>query len=995
MKKSIKNYTFLFFYNLTNVCVYSIIPKNILIYKNNMSNWNTSLHWVTPYTKFEKEKLQDKNINQLDKNYSISSLVQKILEHSFVVVENSKYYEELKRKFYHLFSYFLRQNLKINDFNDDWSINRAFLNSYLKFEWDDLKHNFEKIFSKIEKNLIIFLPLLIQFVQKDLENEDISIDSKEWNKIIKDYIKKIFNIILIFWDKIDFNLIKKLLSTNVGRIEKVKNDFLNISDWLDQKEFEFNETINFNSWEKKFKDNYIFSSAFRISHRRAYERFVILQNTKNKIEDKEEQKEKLRIFLKEELENEIKISFVKLYELFLKTINLKTKIDKRLVNINKAFSKLICFIDYLRESNLAFQNIHINSGNVWFAAYLVLNIFDKSFDVKKPENDIFMVFLEKNIENDDKNNINFNIVRDKINEFKELRLQTNLEYVDKIHVENFDIKSSNIDDWEKIPMNDRYTIFIEEILKKNDTWRIKINSILKFWDWELPKLIKVFSELYWHKFDVVEEQIKFIKTKIKEWVSLTEFISEDVNNILFLYKWWRFVLLINKFDWVIHSVNFYKENIWKENWLNDIIIQELKSSKLFKEEFNVDLSQASRLHNLSSENTSLNIDWIFKSLAKWNIDLKTYKVWWIYFSEYVELYCPWEKSTSKETLDYIEVWINACIKVLQWRTTFTNEENEYINILKSKNINILPARLDKITEKDKNNISKLIEALKVSKSKFKILDDMLLIASKDWDTISEIFDELLKNDEKYKENINSSIWPKKEFWRAFVKLIKNYNWDFHKLWDLSRLRVERDSFWDLIKTFISFINIANKSWKIENILIEDWTGHLFSISEKDAWYRDLKVFFTLKSWNVVEFQFLFSDMLNSKTNFVELKESIIKKLKIEQSLLDINEVLELIECCNKELWKLPHLELINILSQENLNNIWINKIIIEKIKSYNNEGVESEKIEKLNCDMIYDLRRKLKSTSSLWKKLKRLERILFDEAWSKVLLRYLKNKELI
>jgi hypothetical protein len=63
----------------------------------------------------------------------------------------------------------------------------------------------------------------------------------------------------------------------------------------------------------------------------------------------------------------------------------------------------------------------------------------------------------------------------------------------------------------------------------------------------------------------------------------------------------------------------------------------------------------------------------------------------------------------------------------------------------------------------------------------------------------------------------------------------------------------------------------------------------------------------------------------------------------------------------------------------------------EKYKLYSDKNT----IPKIKCDLIYLLRRNINTDSELHKKLTRLERILFDKAWSDVLLKFIKDKELI
>lgn len=110
-----------------------------------MSNLNTSNIWNNK-----------KNIEENQKpDYSISFLVQKILEHSYSIDETSETYEELSSKIKLLFYNRLKNIVKINDVKSKWIAQKLFFSTYLSWFWegDDLniKVNKEKVFSKVEK----------------------------------------------------------------------------------------------------------------------------------------------------------------------------------------------------------------------------------------------------------------------------------------------------------------------------------------------------------------------------------------------------------------------------------------------------------------------------------------------------------------------------------------------------------------------------------------------------------------------------------------------------------------------------------------------------------------------------------------------------------------------------------------------------------------------------------------------------------------------------
>jgi len=261
---------------------------------------------------------------------------------------------------------------------------------------------------------------------------------------------------------------------------------------------------------------------------------------------------------------------------------------------------------------------------------------------------------------------------------------------------------------------------------------------------------------------------------------------------------------------------------------------------------------------------------------------------------------------------------------------------------------------------------------------------MCEIASDDRKKIESIFWNLL-------ENKDSSVWPDKNFWRALVKLIHDYNWDFHKLWDLTRLRVVEESFSEQLDKFIQFIKIAKENKdQIVNIWIQDNTWHIFSISEKPWWYRDFKALFTLKSWNVVELQFHFQAMYDVKAWNVNLTDKVVNKLELEKSLLDIDEIFLFSEIFNREVWKYPDIEILHKLSKISINEIKNDKRF-EKISKIDNFT------SNFACDKIYHLRRDTmksdkKLDKTLNKKLTRLERVIFENAWAEVILKYFNIK---
>jgi len=955
---------------------------------------------------------EEKNIEKNQKpDYSISFLVQKILEHSYSIDKTSETYEELSSKIKLLFYNRLKNIVKINDVKSKWIAQNLFFSTYLSWFWegDDLniKVNKEKVFSKVEKNLIIYLPIIIEFIQKDIEKNKIDIISIDAEKIIKEYIKKILIILLIYWEKIDFNLIRALLKLDLNELKEKQDDFLNNVDDLDWEEDDLNLILREWYQERKrnniyqdeilkikpYEDYFLFSSAYRVSYKRAESKLIKYQKSK-KIDNGQDKKEKFDEFLKESLEDEINIAFIKLYNLFLKTIKLNVELDLRLEKISNAFLKLFIFINKLSEKDLAYHDLKGEFNLSIYITSLLSKIFNLDFklDNNNNNNNLFLSFLnlsKKRITND---KFDFTELKYLISKQKQKNIKYSTDKINKWNLnENISIDNINIDIWEKLDIDERYKIFLNQVfITDKKTWYISFIDSLNFDYKNIGNVLEIYSELSWTNKKVMNNQFNDINTLISWWINLESFIEYDINNVLTLYEWWRFQLFMKKYDWKIT-----KENAWKYKkyyssnniWLSDLLIKELNEKNLLDDK--LDINPDTRLYNMSVDNIWLEIDWIFKWLSKWSIDIKSFKIWTLKFWEEFDLFCHSENSTYEDTFNYINMWIDVLKKILQWKTSFIDDnENNYIKLLKKYKI---ISNLDNLKEKNKNNLALLIERLKIVKSRASILNKMFKVADEDSELIKEIFWDLINS----KSNDFSDFWVSKKFWRALIKLITYYNWDFHKIWDLTRLRIAWETYDDVVNLFSKFIKIWKQSGEILNIWILDKTWHLLSFSKLPSWYRDLKVFFTLKSWNIVEFQFHFLDMINAKDWEIEVTKDIMNKLYTEESLLSVSELYKFIEIYIDKTWLIPWLELLENISWYDKNLLKRDEKYIEIIENHKKISRNEKTSNNISWDLLYYFRRNMWKNTEFHVKLTRLERILFENAWKNVIKNYIRDKKLI
>lgn len=917
------------------------------------------------------EKNESKNLSWIDlskeilaKINSVTSNIQGILENSskFIIDEVDEWV--MQYEILNLLKLVLSGNL-----------DKSFLSAYGS-EWDI---NEERLLIKIEKNLLIFTPLIVDFINKDLKILGESTSSEIWKKIINDYIKRFIKWLYLFWDKLDITILKWLFSESKKNMSLLKNNLDKKTSFFDSEEKKHNslaiDMLN-DLVTPNFLKNESLSWLYRTSLKTAYSLFYEKNWNKNLSDD--EKNNIISGLLANIIEKEISIVFENQLVLFEKTIETPLNIKNRLEILKISFNKLIFNVKLLSKSNVAFKDIWDNTFD-----YISDSIYKFTDEDKKDKNiDGFINFLNwntsviKTVENLQSkwcffyNNDNNIIEEDHIDE--EIKIITTIE----------DLLSSK--------QSDIHYNFTNTVLDFSNWWselikNLKISSLKTKAD---KSRINWFSSVYWLWVWVVENQLYEIQKVLKKWVTLEDFKNSDINNFQFLYNWWRYLLVEKKEKKQKDIIKFYEKEFGVNIWFMKSVWELFEKKWLIEDKD--DIKEFTwNISNTSIENVRTYLDQDFKNLAKWNIDLEDYNIWWLNFINDSFLYCWWESDNFENTSNYINNAIDTCFWILQWKTKFNQENQKYLNLLISGWV--LNKDLTRTTIAQKNNIMKLVEWLKVIKSKTPSLLEMLKVANNyDRSYIEDIFsDSIISKWNFIESNIASSIWPDKEFWRALIKLIWNYNWDFHKLWDLNRLRINANSIEEMYDNILRLYNIAKTEDRILDIKFDDYIWDLFSISKKDSWYRDLKVDITLWNWNIVELQFHFIEMLKVKNKWVTIEEKHINKLLEEESLLDDRQIIQfceqyktkILKWWSKDEKKISYklLSLISSLSESELKkmNLW--------------DCCSDKWRWEISWDEIYKIRRWISKKKNLYKNLTRLERILFDDAWSEIIDNYINS----
>lgn len=836
-------------------------------------------------------------------SHSISMQIAQLIDYSSFVNTDSTWYNNLQND---LIIYFERLLERRNEFN--------ILNSY--FDEENLKES--KVISKLEKNIMIYLPVLVEYVYQN----------KEWKSpdekiiLIKETFKKLLILLFIYWDKTSLSLFSRLLKLDLETLKQREKLFIENQNILQENENQTRQSI-ISFWNKPTNIDDIYSRIYRSIIEKTDEKYRV-NWWKERLEIREEVSKK-----------EIETTFKALKKLYDKTIELNIDLHNRLLEISNAFVILNWLLDTLKK-------LWLISNSYFF----------------KADNDIFMDFL--NIYWDEKKlSLYIDNLPHKKNHSKDEI--SNISWLEKWKFDDLKIQNINATIWQTLSTKQKYLFFFDRVLCL-EKWNFKIPSALKFWHPSIKSLVWSFCELYSYDTSNVFWKIELFKSKKS--LKLIDLINFDLDKLIFLFEWYEFIVT----NWN------YKIPIKPQK--PDILFDLL--SKLYRKwdiDSIADIKTKWEFYNLSAVNIWLQIDFIFNDLSRGNLDISKFKIWKYLFKDITKFYSPWEKSSLQESLDYLNNAIDACISVLNWNQIKPSGW-EYIKFLQE--IEVLPSDLAKLKMLDKDRIIKLIPWLKLIKTRIWTLEKMQEIALQDMQDVSHIFSEIWLNNSSYDLRLWNSIWPEKDFWRIIIKLVKEYVWDFHKIWDLNRFRLiwkldwnDEDSLYQILKWVA---NLKNNEI-VENISFENAAWHLLSNPEKKSGYRDIKANILLKSWNLVEVQIHFEEMIWAKAWDVVVDSNIKDLLEYNNSLLTQDEVKQFTTIYFNIFWKYPSKALI-------LNISTLNEAQLKGIKIWD---------WKINCDMLYKITRSLDNINPIKWKLIKLERIFFNSQWSKLIIKNLER----
>lgn len=928
-------------------------------------------------------------------NIKNNNLYTNVISQKNLFCENiSKILENKNFKIEEIIERFLKmRSVKFLKDNKFW-----FLRKYMNEEWKVE----EKFYEKFDKYFPIHEEIFFKNLNEEIDNLE-EINEENVKNTINNFLSKYLHIIFIFTEKIKLSDLDKYLKSNIEDLSFTfswaKTDIILLDNfWKD-----IVEKLKKRFWEEEINDSDIFYMSekfFSSLYRRLYKE---IEESK----DNEIDKSKWDI-ISEKIEEEFKKAFNEVFYIFETWIEYWYEDNEKLKNLEIFTRKLFEWLVFIKKENIAFRDFPVRRIDEKFVDYIKKFFLD--FDKLKSDfKEEFILFLKYVSEN------NFNWIkpelREKIKEKEEKiansRVPNETERINNLNINNVDFQT-----WENVEEAQKYENVFSEVIARD--WKMNFAEFLELKNKEkFEEYFEIFSKFYAKKYvkkdknksnqehqkeeDLFKENMKkqFEEILKYEWKKVEDFIKNDVNNLNALILWWRFILKIRSLKKDNQEINL--ENISKieekEYWVVEKILKRLKRRDLLDTEkirFSIDW----KVRNTSIEWKDLWLDELIKSLKRWFIDLGSKKIkladgeekiiWWI-----KELYIPaklnedWQRNLYRDISaieTHLDDWIDVCYALLKNRNiNESSTEFHYLkNILITKKI--VPENYKDLKIEDKERLQELVEMLKFIRSRISPLKEMMLIWMEDRNELEK--DQTIK--ELLRKHKDSSIWPEKAFKRAFEKLIWEYGWNFNKIWDLTRARVVSRDLDTSIEDIVNFIDIISKKDIITNISIVDSTWEPISIPKKNSWYRDIKLFLKLKSWNTVEVQFQVEEMYEIKDKWInlELEENngIFVKMWKEWALLTNDEMKELLNYCKERSIELPTKDILIKLMKDEDN--WIEWENFEEILKWN----------QISTDYSYHIARQLEKWSSIRKKLTRLERILADSAWSKIVLKYLENK---
>ena len=884
----------------------------------------------------------------------------------------------------------------------------------------------DRLKTKLEK----YFPLHENIIFKVLNEEIDKLGNKSEANVrntINNFFKKYAHIIFIFSEKIKFSELENFLRRDLSNISYVYLSTKEDIKFLEFFEEEINQRIKAKLYERwdftkereKLIDEKIFSSMYRQLYREIEEKDdeeIEKKNNKNKKKniEKEYFTRNKGFEIAKKIEEIYPTAVKNLIYIFETWIESGHDLNSEpLKNIKIIIRKLVEWVAFMKHEDIAFERFPEKRINPIF-----IKEFVKTFAVW---NHFYLEEFEKLINaifEDDKT-IKAHLYNWLIESLKEKEKKSINQTTTKAErIENLNIKKVDFEAWQDVEENQKYEYVFSKIIAKN--WLMKYADFLEFKSENLENLVNIFVEHLTINKSTEEKKLfkETIKKQIKqilkqEWSSIKKFVSYDINNLNFLIYWWRFILKIRtlKENWLeVNSENILKIEE-KKYWIAEKISKILVDEKIIPSE-KIIFSWDNKPRNTSVKTIDALIFDLTKWLRKWFINLNEEKIelinWekrviWSFQDLYIpnwltEIWKQWNNLSSDVKIQiikkYIDYAIDYCFSILRWESKIKNKnyfdeltetwiipentkisKKNYLKILIDNKI--LPENINNLSSKELDKIQHLFKILKFFSSRINHLVDMLKYAKQD--------KTLLEQNEKMQDflkNENSDFGPDKSPDRALVKLIWEYGGNFNKLWDLIRLRIIWNDINESISQVINFIKIASEDENITNISISDKIWEPLSIPKEKSGYRDLKLLLKLKGWSTVEVQFQINDMYQIKWEWINLNENIFEKMKNERALFSKVELKQLINIAKERNIKLPKKEIL-----ENLTN-WKNI----KFDTENEKNIFTE--EKISSDYTYHIIRQIERWS-LKNKLTRLERVLADSAWSKIVLKYLKSKNIL
>ena len=853
------------------------------------------------------------------------------LEQDFLYEDFGKYFEKLIEKF--LNSWVKKHNFLEKYFSEE--------NWNKKLNWK-FKEKFNRYFN-IHKNIFL------ESLKKDIEKLEWEKNELQIQNIFKNNVKKYIQILFIFWEKIKPSFLQELLEKDLEEI----NDIFTANDNKLQALWNF-----WSDWINPIS-TYRTILSKRISQK-----------------NPEEIGEKL------EIEKLFKEQVFFLYEIFYKWKKTPFVKEEDLKIIQKTSLEIFDLVLDFKKANIAFSsNFYVSNLKNPQTKKIFINDFIKNFvetnitawkNIRQENIDLFKKFLEISILDWDFSSMIDEIKIYKKNKYKK-EIPEKKELVWEKKLEEIKNKVNLIDfkEYYKLPDIQQYEIFFQKVLYKKDD-KLVLNTKLLEIEIIKDEDVKNFSELVNSKEQIVKNQLENIKNNLGKVNSIKEFNSRDINDLNLLLAWFDFILkkkTLEKKDKEINLENLQKIED-KPYWVVNRIVKKL-DWKVDDLEF---LPWWDRLVNDSAKNIEKLCHDLKIRFEKWPIDInREFEIWEKKqkFKNFSSIYI---QESLEETLENNKKTLLVCNKLLS-REKIENEKEKEI-LEKLQNIWIVPENLENLDLKYLDILAELKEFLKYVNYNAKILNDML----DTWEEDKKILKGFLPENN---ENEYTWIWWTKTFSRALEKLIKDYNWDFAKLWDLTRMRITNDWIEDTINSVVNFIKKANKNENISQIAIIDYTQNPLEKPKKNSWYRDIKLLVKFQNWNVWEVQFQYTSMIKMKEEGLDLEEEknnfIFKKFIEETGGFSEDEIKQIISFAKRREIQIPKKEILEKLISSNFEIEEENEIMTK---------TQISTQDTYNISRIFEWDEQKKE---LRKKLSRFERILADIAWWETVNIYLEN----